>query len=57
VNGAVCLCCDFWVVGNHYNGLMEFLAGDFQKFDHFIAGLTVQIAGWLVSKDNGRFAG
>ena len=57
MNGTICLRCNFWVMGNHYNGLMKFLAGDFQKLDHFITGLAVQIAGRLVGKDDCRFAG
>ena len=32
-------------MGNHYEGLVEFCAGNFQQAQHIAAGHTIQIAG------------
>ena len=56
-DGAVSLFRNLRVMGYHYDSLMEFLAGDFQKLDYLIAGLAVQIAGRFISQDNSWFAG
>ena len=43
---------DLTVMGNHHEGLVEFLACGFQKPQHIGAGLAVQIAGGFISQNN-----
>src|SRR5699024_3392712 len=43
------------VVGYHYNGLMKFGAGTFDKAEHVSAGLAVKVAGRFIGKNNRRF--
>ena len=53
-NDAVGKLGDLTVMGNHHEGLMEFLACGFQKPQHIGAGLAVQIASRFISQDDCR---
>ena len=44
---------DIGIVGDHDDSLVEFPAGHFEKADHIIAGLGVQVSGGLISQDDG----
>ena len=51
-DGTVCLLCDLGVMSDHDDGLAVFPAGLFQQVDDLIAGLAVQIPGWLIRQDD-----
>ena len=53
-NNAVGKLSDLIIMGNHYEGLVEFCAGNFQQAQHIAAGHTIQIAGRLVSQNDSR---
>ena len=53
-NNAVVKLSDLIIMGNHYKGLVEFCAGNFQQAQHIAAGHTIQIAGRLVSQNDSR---
>ena len=45
--------CNLGVVGDHHDGLVKGGAGHFQQVDDSVAGVAVQVAGGLVSQDDG----
>ena len=44
-------------MGDHHHGLPEFLTGDLHQAQNVLAGLGVEIAGWLVGQQDGGFGG
>ena len=51
-NNAVGKLGDFTVMGDHHEGLVEFLACGFQKPQHIGTGFAVQVAGGFISQNN-----
>lgn len=53
VEDAVCYLCCLVIVGDHQDGLLEVAAGSAEHAEDGVGVFGVEIAGWLVGKDDG----
>src|ERR1700730_2846540 len=54
MNDAVAIFCSLGIVGDHQDGLPQLLVRLSQHSQHYIGVFRIQVAGGLVSQDNGR---